>query len=204
MLIYYDWNASPNCLKTKILLSELGIAYDQRSVDRDVLRGPAYRAKFPSGLAPALEDGDLRISESSAIALYLATKHGALIPENAAHRALMFQALSLESSLLAPTVGGQGLFGELMRPEAERNLPRIAELRDKAQRVAQILGGVLGDRSYFAGEFSIADIQLYAAVAKSLEGGVFTDPPANLVAWCARMTARPHVAAARPQYLAYR
>jgi glutathione S-transferase len=204
MLIYYDWNASPNCLKTKILLNELGIEYEQRSVDRPTLQGAEFRAKFPTGMAPALEDGDLRISESGAIALYLAHKHGALVPKDPARRARMFQAMSIEASLLAPTVGGQGLFGELMRPEGERNQPRIAELRVKSQRVAQILGGVLGDRAYFADELSVADIQLYAATAKSLEGGVFEAPPTNLVAWCARMTERKSVAAAREQYLAYR
>jgi glutathione S-transferase len=204
MLIYYDWNASPNCLKTKILLNELGIEYEQRSVDRPTLQGAEYRAKFPTGMAPAIEDGDLRISESGAIALYLAHKHGALVPKDAARRARMFQAMSIEASLLAPTVGGQGLFGELMRPEAERNQPRIAELRAKAQWIAKVLSSVLGDRAYFADELSVADIQLYSATAKSLEGGVFEAPPTNLVAWCARMTERKSVAAAREQYLAYR
>ena len=204
MLIYYDWNASPNCLKTKILLNELGIEYEQRNVDRPTLQGAEYRAKFPTGMAPAIEDGDLRISESGAIALYLAHKHGALVPKDPARRGRMFQAMSIEASMLSPTVGGQGLFGELMRPEGERNQPRIAELRVKSQRVAQILGGVLGDRSYFADELSIADIQLYAATAKSLEGGVLEAPPSNLVAWCARMTERRSVAAAREQYLAFR
>ena len=44
MLIYYDWNASPNCLKVKILLNELGIEYDQRPVDRPTLQGAEFRA----------------------------------------------------------------------------------------------------------------------------------------------------------------
>jgi glutathione S-transferase len=204
MLTYYDWNASPNCLKTRILLNELGLAYEERSVDRTTLESAEYRAKFPPGQAPAIEDGDLRLSESSAIALYLAEKCGALIPKDPQRRALMFQALALESALLAPTVGGQGLFGELFKPEPERNSPRIAQLRMKAQRVAQILGAVLGARLYFADELSIADIQLYAATSKSLEGGVFADAPKNLVAWCARMTERPSVAKAREMYVHYR
>jgi glutathione S-transferase len=201
MLIYYDWNVSPNCLKTKILLNELGIEYEQRSVDLAMLQGATYRAKFPTGQAPAIEDGDVRIAESAAIALYLADKYRALVPPDHSHRALMFQALSLEAALLAPTVGAQGLFGELSKPELERNLPRIAELRQKAQRVAHILGAVLGDMPYFAGELSIADIQLYAATSKSLETGAFKDAPRNLVVWCERMTARPSVARAREQYL---
>ena len=203
-MIYYDWDASPNCLKTKILLNELGIAYEQHSVDKQTLCGPAFRAKFPAGQAPAIEDGEFRLSESGAIALYLAEKQGLLIPKDPLRRARMYQALSFESALLAPTMGGQGLFGELSKPEAERNQPRIAELRQKAQRVAQILGSVLGASPYFADEMSIADIQLYAATSKSIEAGAFEAPPSNLVAWCARMTERPSVAKAREEYVHYR
>jgi GST-like protein len=204
MLIYYDWDFSPNCLKTKILLLELGIEFEQRSLEPKVLRGPEYRATYPSGLVPAIEDGDLRFSESAAIALYLAEKYGALTPRDPRSRALMFQALSIEATIAGPTLGAFGLFGELYKPEAERNQPRIVELQGRAQRVAQILGAVLGDREYFAGAFSIADIQLYAGVAKSHESRVFEDPPKNLIAWCERMTARPSVTKAREQYVLYR
>src|SRR5205085_4490211 len=97
----------------------------------------AYREKFTTGMSPAIEDGDIRISDSGAIALYLGSQHGQLIPADPARRALMFQAILVEASLLAPTVGGQGLFGELYKPEAERNAARIAELRQKAERVVR-------------------------------------------------------------------
>jgi GST-like protein len=204
MITLYDFDASPNCLKTKILLKELDIPYHERRMTRAELRAGAYGEMFPTAQAPAIEDGDLRLAESGAIALYLAQKHGGLVPENPKARGLMYQALLVEASLLAPTVGGQGLFGELYKPEAERSLPRIAELRDKAVRVGKILGDLLGDRAYFAGEFSIADIQLYAAVSKSLAAGVFGEAPKNLVAWCERMTARPSVQAAREEYVHYR
>ena len=204
MLTLFDFDASPNCLKTKILLKELGISYTQRNMTRAELRGAEYRAMFPTGYAPAIQDGELRLAESAAIALYLAGKHGQLRPRDPAREALMFQALSVEASLLAPTVGGQGLFGELFKPAAEQNAPRIAELREKAVRVGQILGELLGDKPYFAEELSIADIQLYAAVSKSLSAGAFGQAPANLVAWCERMSARPSVQAARQEYIHYR
>lgn len=204
MLTLFDYDASPNCLKTKILLKELAIPYEQRSLTRAELRGEEYRAMFPMGQSPAIRDGDLLLAESAAIALHLAHKHGQLIPQSAERRALMYQALSVEASLLAPTVGGQGLFGELMKPPAEQNKQRISELREKAVRVGQILGALLGSKSYFADELSVADIQLYAAVSKSLEAGVFGAAPANLVAWCQRMTERPAVRAAREEYVHYR
>jgi len=97
-----------------------------------------------------------------------------------------------------------GLFGELYKPEAERNPSRIAELQQRAQRVVQVVGAILGRAEYFAGELSLADIQLYAGMSKSLESGVFQSPPSNVVAWCARVTARPSVASAREQYIPYR
>ncbi len=204
MLTIYDYDASPNCLKTKILVKELGLEYRERWLTREELRGPEFRAQFPTGQAPAIEDGNVRIAESGAIALYLAHQHGRLIPEQPEPRALMFQALLVEASLLAPTVGGQGLFGELSKPEAERNLARIAELAEKAVRVGRILSELLGDRPYFAGEFSLADIQLYAATSKALAHDVFGEAPKNLVAWHTRMTARPAVKAAREEYVHYR
>ncbi|RYZ04864.1 MAG: glutathione S-transferase family protein [Myxococcales bacterium] len=204
MLTLFDFDASPNCLKTKILLKELGLTYEQRDMTRPELRGPEYRASFPTGQSPAIRDGELLLAESGAIALYLAQQHGRLIPEDSRRRALMYQAMFVEASLLAPTVGGQGLFGELYKPEAERNAARLAELREKAVRVGQILGELLGDKAYFAEELSIADIQMYSAVSKSLAGGVFGAAPQNLVAWCERMTARPSVKAAREEYVHYR
>lgn len=204
MLVYYNLDTSPNCLKTKILLLELDLPYEQRNLNRALVRGDGYRAKFPTGMAPAIEDGELRISESGAIALHLAGKCGKLVPAEPAARALMYQALLLEAALLAPTVGGQGLFGELYKPESERNERRIADLRQRAVWVAQVLGQVLGDRPYFAEAFSIADIQLYPAVAKSLEGGVFAAAPGNLLDWHARMSAKSSVAEAREHYVHYR
>ena len=204
MLTLFDFDESPNCLKTKILLNELGIPYRAEHMTRALLRGPEYRAKVPTGQAPAIQDGELILAESGAIAVYLATQQGRLIPEALARRALMFQAMSVEASLLAPTVGGQGLFGEMYKPEAERSQPRLQELHEKAVKVGQILGQLLGDKAFFADELSLADIQLYAATSKSLEAGVFGEAPRNLVAWCERMTLRPSVQAARQDYVHYR
>lgn len=204
MLKIYDFDQSPNCLKTKILVKELGIAYEERWLTRAELQSPEFRAMFPSGQAPAIEDGEIRLAESGAIALYLAEKHQQLLPEAAPLRARMWQALFVEASLLAPTVGGQGLFGELAKAEPERNQSRIVELQSKAVRVGQILSQLLDSQLYFAGEFSVADIQLYAAISKSLAHGVFGEAPNNLRDWNARMNARPAVRAARAEYVHYR
>ena len=82
-------------------------------------------------------------------------------------------------------------------------MKRVGELMPEAQRVAGVLGAVLGEREYFAGEYSVADSQLYAGVNKAIEYEVFKDPPQNLVDWDARVTARPAVQEARKHYVGY-
>ena len=203
MIIYYDWNLSPNCFKTKVLLNELGIEYQQRSVDRDVMQSPAY-SNFPAREAPALQDGELFISESGAIALYLSEKFSGPVPKDAQKRALMLRAMFYEASALSPVVGGRGFFGELFKPEAARDGKRMAALAEDAQVICRVLGEMLGDRDYFAGEFSLADIQLYAGATKAIEHSLFRAPAPNLLAWNERMGKRPSVIAARQEYLPYR
>jgi glutathione S-transferase len=66
------------------------------------------------------------------------------------------------------------------------------------------VGALLGEREYFAEELSLADTQMYAVISKALAAGAFGEAPANLVAWCERMTARPSVRAAREEYVHFR
>lgn len=204
MLTFFNSEHSPNCLKTKILLLELGLPYEQRDFDYDALRAGALGERFPNAKLPALTDGDIAIAESSAIALHLAMHHGKLVPADEAGRALTFQALGLEAALQAPVIGGFGIFGELGKPEPERDMARVGKLMPEAQRVAAVLGAVLGERDFFAGELSIADIQLWPGATKAIQYDVFSAPPANLVAWDQRMAQRASVREARQGYPQYR
>jgi 2-polyprenyl-6-methoxyphenol hydroxylase-like FAD-dependent oxidoreductase/glutathione S-transferase len=62
----------------RLFIAENGINVDEQVVD--LAKGehvqPAYTAINPSQLVPVLEDGDLRLTESSAILKYLAEKYG--------------------------------------------------------------------------------------------------------------------------------
>ncbi len=102
MLIYHDDEKSPNCFKTKILLYELDAPFEQVCHDftKGHLKTEAFIGKFPNAKVPALEDGPVQISESGAIALYLAEKYGRFMPTDLAKRALVYQALNLEAANL--------------------------------------------------------------------------------------------------------
>jgi glutathione S-transferase len=80
-------------------LRELDISFEPVVVS--VLKGeariPAFLAKNPFGKVPVLEDGDVRLRESSAICTYLAEKHpdiGLLPKPGSSDRALVSQWMS--------------------------------------------------------------------------------------------------------------
>ncbi|HMV66571.1 MAG TPA: glutathione S-transferase family protein [Myxococcota bacterium] len=66
------------------MLEEVGVPYELRYVDvtSGAQKTPEYRAINPMGKLPALEDGEARVTESAAIAVYLADRYasGRLAP----------------------------------------------------------------------------------------------------------------------------
>lgn len=74
VLYYVAGNAS---LAPHIVLQEIGAPYDLKRVDRDQHehKSADYLKLNPSGLIPALVDGDLVLTEAAAICLYLADRH---------------------------------------------------------------------------------------------------------------------------------
>lgn len=203
MTVFYNMATSPNALKVKIFLNEANIDHQQMEMTREELSQPEYLSKSPTGLIPAIDDEGVVISESGAILSYLAEKHTALLPTDLKEKALVFQAQNVESSFQAPTLGGQGIFGEMAKPEEERDMARVGKLMPVAQRLATVLSELLGDRPYFAGDFSIADIQLFPGLTKAIEHQVFQNPAPNLIEWNNRMKARPAVKEACQQYMGY-
>ena len=92
-LTLYDYPASANCLKARILLAQLGRPY--RRVGVDIFAGdtaaPEYRRRNPLGRTPVLELADgTAIAESGAILLYLAEGTD-LLPADPVARARVHQ-----------------------------------------------------------------------------------------------------------------
>ncbi len=80
VLHYAPDNAS---MIIRLALDELDIAFDTCLVDRAVAaqRSKGYRALNPAGRIPTLETPDGPISETGAILLWLADRHGGLLPD---------------------------------------------------------------------------------------------------------------------------
>jgi glutathione S-transferase len=61
------------------LLEEIGVPYELEFTDTrsGVTKSPGFLSINPMGKLPALEDGDVKMSETGAICLYLSDKYGA-------------------------------------------------------------------------------------------------------------------------------
>lgn len=127
---------------------------------------PEYLALQPFGMVPLLQDGDVQIYESRAIARYIADKyesqgtpnlHGSTLAE----RALVEQWLDVENGTFS--VIALGLVNETLYKPAifkEPTDPKtIAEFAPKLAKVLDIYDAHLATHKYLAGEFvSIADL----------------------------------------------
>jgi glutathione S-transferase len=183
----YDYILSPSCYKVRLMAALSGVKLDIRAVDFHPgleHRGPELLALNPAGSIPILEDGDLLLTESSAMLVYLAAKAapewlGGGAPEEAAR---IQQWLSFSGRLTA-SLGGARLHEMLLRPGDIDALQAqgIAALRElelglveQAERGKRFLAG---DRP------TVADIACFPYVALAPDGGVPLDPYPAIRLW---------------------
>jgi glutathione S-transferase len=122
----------------------------------------AIRVHSPSGLVPALKDGELVVVDSLAICEYLAERHSGLWPKDAAARALARSAAAEMHS------GFSSLRGECPMDLAAQ--PKVVELSPAThkdiRRIVELWRRMLGrfGGPFLAGDWSIADA-FYTPVA---------------------------------------
>ena len=183
----YDYILSPSCYKVRLMASLTGVKLETRPVDFHPgmeHRGPELMALNPGGSIPILEDGDLVLTESSAMLAYIAAKAapdwlGSDAPEETAR---IQQWLSFSHRLTA-NLGGARLHEMLLRPGDIGKLQSqgIAALRElEAGLFEQKLRGF----SFLASDRpSIADIACFPYVALAPDGGISLDPYPTIRLW---------------------
>ncbi len=114
-------------------LAEIGVDYELVLIERDKAQNdPGYRALNPLGVVPTLVGGDLVLSESAAILLYLADRYpeARLAPEERAefYRWLVFMTNTLQTTMLRffyPERYGGGDVEAVAQAEAQRHFDLI-------------------------------------------------------------------------------
>ena len=191
--------------KVEIALHEKGLAFERVMVPFSQAQGyspkhPDVVAANPKAQVPVLVDGDLTLFDSTLILEYLeeAYPRPGLWPADPKARARGRMVELTADEVLLPLVARFMYRSEPPDADIERQQSREAEgRRAEAALIAHYerLGGLLAGKTYFGGEFSIADIGMFMTILFSLrlKGPRLAAVPA-LQAWYARMGARPAVA----------
>ncbi|WP_374574939.1 glutathione S-transferase family protein [Phenylobacterium sp.] len=161
-------------------------------------RSAAYLALNPNGIVPFLVDCDLRLGESTAILRYLADKIGSpAYPREPAARAKADEALdwfatNFHSYFCTMTIYPNFGVPRGLDPAVAQGLIAYGETR--SPKWLEILDRhMLGGRPFVCGDqITLADYLGASFVTLGEAASFDFSPWPNVVAWIARMKARPH------------
>ena len=194
---------SPRTFRAHWTLEELGLAYETREIitRTSAMDQPEFTALSERGKIPLLEDGELMIGESAAIAQHLAERHpgpdGAkLIPQagtdaRSLHDELCFFVMTEIDAPLYITRRHEGLpaiYGASPVAVESAKTYALRSVEEVNRRISD------GRRFLLGEELSVADILLQSCLlwAKTLDLAL----PARVDAYSESLTARPAYAAA--------
>jgi glutathione S-transferase len=196
MITLYDFKASPNCQRVKIVLAEKHLPYEIVPIDlrKQEQKTPEFLKLNPNGKVPVLTDDGTVLYESCIINEYLNEKYSnpPLMPADLGKRA---KARILTDYGLAHLDGPyQKLRMETMKDPKEQNQQVIDSAKGDLRKLLQRLENELGEQPYLVGDFSLADAALLPRFTR-LEGfGVLPDSSLpRLSKYLQRMKDRPSV-----------
>ena len=182
----FDYPASANCYKVRLLLAQLGRPYERILVDifgGDTLTD-AYAVLNPARETPVLqvEDGTY-LPESGAILAHLA-EGTAFMPSAAVERAQVLRWLLFEQTGVMTPIGGlrfRLLTGRISAEAAERRR------RGALDGLAVLEGHLEGHDFLVADRYGIADVAIYGYTHVAGEAGIDLAEFPAVQAWCERV-----------------
>jgi len=160
---------------------------------------PAYTAINPSRLVPVLEDGDFRLTESSAILKYLADKiDSPAYPKDLRKRARVNEMMDWLNTGFYRDFGYGLVYPQLFphhrRRSDEAQAGAVEWGKAKAKAWLQVLDKLVGpERTWLCGaEVTIADYLGAGMVSLADAIGCDLKPYPNVARWFAAMKARPN------------
>jgi glutathione S-transferase len=180
------------------MAAELGLDYqhDPIAYDDPALKSAEFLRLNPAGAIPTLEDDGFALSESLAINLYLAKKHGlgGLYPATLEGEAQAWRWSLWAQGQLEPWVMRDALLEELRAAIAPHAAPVIAAALATLERA-------LAGRSWLVGDnFTVADLNVAAVLSPSRAQHLDLAPYPNVAAWLAGCYGRPAALATRARF----
>lgn len=190
------------------MCQELGIPFQNERSEGfldPLWKTPEYLAINPSGLVPAIKDGEFVLWESMAINLYLARKygHGRICPETLEGEALAsqwsFWAITrLETPFLVIVASNRNYPSESeMEHYFLKHIPmwtpaEVARSRSVLNGPLSVLNDRLASSPYLLGpEFSVADLNVAVVMSRNQHARVDLSGKPNVVRWLHSCWSRP-------------
>lgn len=181
---------SGHCHRVELMLSLLGLPYE--TVDVDLGRGEHKQAPFlamnPFGQVPVLQDGELTLSDSNAILVYLDGRYapGEWMPRDPVGASRVQRWLSAAAGPLAFGPAAARVINLFKRSDDP------APCRQRAGALFDVMELELADGDWIAADRpTVADVALYSYTVTAPEGGISLQPYPRVRAWLARIEALP-------------
>jgi len=187
----YNVAYSGNSYKVRLLLAQLSIPCE--IVEVDILRGESRTPEFlkinPNGRTPVLDDNGFILAESNAILAYLArgTKY---LPDDKKKFGQVFQWMFFEQYSHEPFIA-TSRFWRQHKPDSAERATLLASKRDGGWAALKIIEDHLAMNDFLVGDYSIADIALFAYTHVADEGGFPLDDFPKIRGWIGRVTKQP-------------
>ena len=157
------------------------------------MRSPEYLAISPNGRIPVLEDNGIYITESTAIAQYIAARYGngRLVPEvSSPDFPVYLQWMNYGEGMIMPPMNNYVVETILLKPErrSEEHGNRALKLMS---RTLKAVDDHMDGRDYLVGEFTVADTITGHACVMCEKFGVDLSEMPNLKAYVDRLNDRP-------------
>ncbi len=193
MLRLYDFLASGNGYKIRLLLRQLGLPFERVEVDilSGATRSPDYLTKNANGRIPLLEvSPEERLAESNAILFYL-SEGTPFLPKARWQRAKVLEWLFFEQYSHEPNIATLRfwIMYDLLNDERRAALEQKRKLGYAA---LDVMEKHLARNPFFvARTYTIADIALYAYTHVAHEGGFDLQGHPAVREWLERIRQQP-------------
>ncbi len=188
----YDYVLSASCYKIRLMAALMGVKLQTEAVDFHPGRAhksAAFRALNPAGTLPVLVDGNLTLTETTAMLVYLA--RGTWLGNPTPTSAAKVQQWLAFSARLAASLGMARLHDMLLYPGDIDALRRagIDALRELESHLTEAR---FHGHTFLTGDTpTIADIACFPNVALAPDGGVSLDDYPSIRLWSRAIRALP-------------
>lgn len=186
----YTFPLSGHAHRVQLFLSLLALPAELIQVDltKGAHKTPEFLAINPLGQVPVLQDGDVTLSDSNAILVYLASKYADArwLPRDPllAARVQRFLSISANEVLRGPATAR---LIHVFKAALDINLAHTI-----SKRILPVLDSDLNGHAFLVGDTpTIADVAIYTYVAHAPEGGVSLADYPNIRAWIQRIETLP-------------